>query len=322
DRRVWILNKQEQSFTGRQKYSFNKFQLTSAIPINVSSRLSLSPFFATTNFYELDRTLIAPGQASGNLYNTNSFMGFNAEYIFDNTLVKGLNLIQGTRAKVKFSHYESIGDNTRTFSNISMDIRNYQKIYREMVFATRFFYGRFLGNNKQNYLLGGVDNWILNKANDDGENNPLRFSNNVDNSNILFAEYLTSLRGFNYNTFYGANAMLFNAELRVPIVRIFYRGPISSNFFRNLQFIGFYDIGSAWTGNSPFATENEINTELISSGPFEVRLKNYKNPWLSSYGTGVRTMLLGYFVKFDVAWPIEDYLVRDRRYFLSLGFDF
>jgi hypothetical protein len=146
----------------------------------------------------------------------------------------------------------------------------------------------------------------------------------VDNSNILFVEYVTSLRGFDYNTFNGENAMLFNAELRIPLVRYLKRGPISSNFLRNLQFIGFYDIGSAWTGSSPFATENSVNTEILEfdGNPFRARIQNYKNPWLSSYGFGVRTVLLGYYVKLDVAYPIEDFVVKDPRFFVTLGYDF
>ena len=174
-------------------------------------------------------------------------------------------------------------------------------------------------------MLGGMDNWIFNKTErtvTSNERYPLDIQQFVNNSNILFLEYVTSLRGFNYNAFNGNNVMLFNAELRLPLLRVLYKGPIASNFFRNLQFIAFYDIGSAWTGNSPFATENSINTETIVGGPFEVKLKNFRNPWLSSYGFGARTVLLGYYVKFDMAYPIEDYVVKSPKYYFTLGYDF
>jgi len=205
-----------------------------------------------------------------------------------------------------------------------MDLRHYQKIHKELVFATRFFYGRYWGANPQKYLLGGMDNWLFNKTNNTGEGDPLNHTVGVDNSDILYAEYVTSLRGFDYNTFNGENALLFNAELRIPIIRYMTRGPITSNFLRNLQFIGFYDIGSAWTGSSPFATENSVNTEVIapSGSPFKARIQNFKNPWLSSYGFGVRTVLLGYYVKFDIAYPIEDLVRKDPKFLLTLGYDF
>lgn len=313
------------------KYVLNRFNTTASLPISNSSRISVSPFYANTQFYDLDSRIIQnaplpapPGVPEPTSQSSNHFGGLELNYVFDNTIANDLNITQGTRAKLTYSHFEAFNDSRKSFSKIQLDLRNYQKVVRELIFATRLFYGRFMGPNKQNYLLGGMDNWLFNKTNSTGDNDPLLNRTYVDNSNILFVEYVTSLRGFDYNTFNGANALLFNAELRFPVIRFFYRGPISSNFFRNLQFVGFYDIGSAWTGNSPFATENNVNTELIKNqgSPFEIRLKNYKNPWLSSYGFGVRTVLLGYYIKFDMAYPIEDYVVKDQRFYFTLGYDF
>lgn len=303
-----------------QKYILNKLKVTASLPFTVSSRISVSPFVANTSYYDLGSGILSsPTDHADMVY----YGGVEANYVFDNTIATNLNSYEGLRAKLSFTHYEGLEDKSKSFSNVHLDIRNYQKIYRELVFATRFYYGRFFGPNKQTYLLGGMDNWILSKTvSREGERDPLQTQEYVDNSNILFLEYVTNLRGFSYNTFNGANAMLFNAELRLPLLRVLYKGPIASNFFRNLQFIGFYDIGSAWTGNSPFATENSINTETITSGPFEVRLKNFRNPWLSSYGLGVRTVVLGYYAKFDFAYPIEDYVVQKPRFHVTLGYDF
>ena len=81
-------------------------------------------------------------------------------------------------------------------------------------------------------------------------------------------------------------------------------------------------MGSSWTGKSPFNQENTISTEVIEEGAFQITIKNFKNPWLASYGVGFRTMMLGYYMKFDLAWPIEDYTVSDPRLSVTLGFDF
>jgi len=51
-------------------------------------------------------------------------------------------------------------------------------------------------------------------------------------------------------------------------------------------------------------------------------LKQYLNPWLYSYGVGFRTMMLGYYLKFDLAWPVENYKVKDPRFMISMGYDF
>lgn len=309
----------------QQRYTLNKLEVGASYPLSVSSRVSLNPFYAFTRYVDLDPGLLSPGRNNDQTNATVNYVGARVEYVFDNTLVRGLNIFEGTRGKFTFEHFRSIDDSQQNFSNLQLDIRHYQKISREFILATRLFYGRFMGNAPKSYLLGGMDNAIFNRDTDiSGPDDPLFSETEFNNSDLLFNQYITNLRGFNYNKFNGENALLFNAELRLPIVRYFVRGPISSNFFRNLQFVGFYDLGSAWTGATPFSKSNSVNTEIISNpeSPFEAIIKNFKNPWLQSYGAGVRTVLLGYYLKFDVAWPIEDYDVGSPEYYLTLGFDF
>ncbi len=310
-----------------QKYYLNKYEVGASLPLNTTARISIKPFLATTRFYDLNpTTLITPGSipANGSVNSQCTYGGFSADFTFDNTVSSGQNLIEGRRGKVSYTVYQGLQNNNKSFSNFYVDLRNYQKISRELVFATRLFYGRFYGNNKQDYLLGGINNWLFSKTNTANGNNPLNVQSYVDNSNLLFLQYVTDLRGFEYNQLNGNNALLFNAELRFPIIRYFYRGPIASNFLRNLLLLGFYDIGSAWTGRSPFATENSVNTQIIDNpgSPFQAQIQNFKNPWLQSYGFGIRTVLLGYYMKFDMAYPIEDYQVSGPKYYVSLGYDF
>ncbi|MCK5700431.1 MAG: hypothetical protein KAI29_04735, partial [Cyclobacteriaceae bacterium] len=306
-----------------QKYTLNTYEIGASLPFSVTSRLSIVPFFETTRFWDLDPTSVM-FPSSGPVTSKVNYGGIKFEFIYDNTSVGGLNLIQGTRGKVGLKHNEGISDSQKSFSNLYLDLRHYQKIHREIVLATRLFYGRYWGANPQKYLLGGMDNWLFNKTNDTGDVDPLKHYTGVDNSNILYVDYVTSLRGFDYNTFNGENALLFNVELRLPIIKYLFQGPISSNFLKNIQLVGFYDIGSAWTGPSPFATENSVNTEIIApkGSPFKARIQNYKNPWLSSYGFGFRTLLLGYYVKLDVAYPIEDFVRKDPKFMFTLGYDF
>ena len=317
------LYRQVQEYGSYQKYTLNTWEIGASLPFSVTSRLSIKPFFETTQFWDLDQSSV--------LYPTNGpvtskfhYAGVKFEFVYDKTTVGGLNLMQGTRGKIGLRHSEGISDSQKSFSNFYLDLRRYQKIHRELILATRFFYGRYWGANPQKYLLGGMDNWLFNNTNDTGQGNPLAQTLGVDDSDILFVEYVTSLRGFDYNTFNGENTLLFNAELRLPLIKYLYRGPIASNFLRNFQFIGFYDIGSAWTGSSPFATENSVNTEIIApaGSPFKAKIQNYKNPWLSSFGFGARTVLLGYYVKFDVAYPIEDMVKQNTQFLLTLGYDF
>ena len=306
-------------------------EIGASLPLSVTSRVSANPFYAFTKFNDLDpdvlRTTPVPPPTNNpdpKISSTYHYLGLNLDYVFDNTITKGLNIVDGTKLKVEFTHYEGLTDNKTSFSNLNLDARHYQKIHRELIFATRLYYGRFFGRSTKDYLLGGMDNWLFNKTENMGQGDPLTFETYRDNSDILFAQFITPLRGFNYNKFNGENVLLFNAELRFPIIRYFHRGPISSNFLRNLQLIGFYDLGSAWTGNTPFATENSLNTIIINeeNSPFQARIKNFNNPWLYSYGMGVRTVLLGYYMKFDLGWPVENYEIGSPKFYVTLGYDF
>ena len=309
-----------------QKYALNKLEFAGDLPITEQLRVSVKPFAAFTRYTDLGGNTILPGPPQYFPKESIWFAGAAAELIFDNSLTTGLNIIEGTRGKISARHYEGITDSRESFTQFSVDIRHYQKIHKEISFAVRGYAGSFFGRAPKNYLLGGMNNWItdLNRnTNYRGTGNPLvRETETGYNSNLLFLEYATNLRGFNYATLFGNQVMLFNAELRFPIVKYLSTSSIASNFFRNMQFIGFYDIGSAWTGGSPFSTDNRISTEVIQQGAFKAEIKNFINPWLYSYGVGMRTVMLGYYLKFDLAWPVENYTVKDPRLFVTLGFDF
>lgn len=307
-----------------QKYVLNSYSVGASLPLNVYTRISLQPFFANTRFLELDYRTLSASPPSFPTDITTTYAGFKSELVFDNTISHGTNIIEGTRGKVAFNLFQNLASTSLSFNNLEVDVRHYQKIYRELIFATRLVYGRFFGNDTKSYVLGGMDNWLFNRTDTTGQRDPILPLYGVNNSDILFMKYTTNLRGFNYNKLNGSNVLLFNAELRFPIVRFFHRGPISSNFLRNLQFTSFYDVGSAWTGASPFNENNNVNTITykVPGSAFQAVIRNSKSPWLASYGFGVRTYLLGYYIKLDMAYPIEDYEVQRRRFFFTLGYDF
>jgi hypothetical protein len=45
-------------------------------------------------------------------------------------------------------------------------------------------------------------------------------------------------------------------------------------------------------------------------------------PFAGGYGFGVRSTLLGYFMKLDAAWPMKGVFKGKPLYYFSLGFDF
>ncbi len=328
DRKVifWQTPQEGIAQVEEQKYSFQKIEFGASLPLSVRTRISLKPFGGYTQF--VDRGLLQP-QAAGPVFIPSKqqfYAGAKAELVYDNSLSTGMNIIEGTRGKLSAIHYEALGNNQKSFSQISLDVRHYQKIYHEIIFAVRGFTGTFLGNSPKKYMLGGMDNWLGNRLNYDGLQNPLVSKVGTFNENLLFSEFATNLRGFDYATLYGNSVAMANAELRIPLIRALSNGPITSNFFRNLQFTAFYDIGTSWTGALPFNTKNSVRKRVVpedpSGSPFLIELNEYLNPWLYSYGFGLRTMMLGYYMKFDLAWPVENYSVKNPRLSVTLGFDF
>ena len=309
-----------------QQLKLNMFEAGASLPLSTKARVSVKPFYAQTRYENLVPSNFSFSNPSYRPIGVKQYLGATLEAVFDNSIINGMNLIEGTRGKASLRHYEGLTNSNHGFSRFEVDIRHYQKIHRELIFAVRGFYGSFFGNSPKKYLLGGMDNWIGRRVNEEGTNNPLRPSRDEarEYTDLLFVEYATNLRGFAYAELYGNNVLLMNAELRIPIVRYLSGGPISSNFLRNLQFTGFFDIGSSWSGKSPFSQDNEISTKVVggNGNNFTINLKNFQNPWLYSYGWGFRTMLLGYYVKLDVAWPVENYNVQDPRLQFTLGYDF
>lgn len=305
-------------------YSLQKIEVGAAIPITDRLRLAVKPFGALTRSVNQGLSsfpINPPSAIPVNHY----YGGVRTELVYDNSVTSGLNIIEGTRGKFIFNHFQGIDDSENSFSQVSLDIRHYQKIYRGIVFAVRGFGGSFFGRSPKQYLLGGMDNWAFNRISNrgrDSEGNENVVGTRSENQDILFAEFATNLRGFRYATLFGNNVMLMNAEFRVPLARALSNSPISSNFFRNMQFIAFYDIGTSWSGPAPFNSGNSVRIDRIKNGPFEIDIKNFLNPWLYSYGAGMRTVMFGYYMKFDLAWPVENYEVGKPQFIFTLGFDF
>jgi hypothetical protein len=106
--------------------------------------------------------------------------------------------------------------------------------------------------------------------------------------------------------------------------------PVSSDFFNNLQVIGFTDLGMAWTGWNPLSDENTQNTKVYyyndASGQggtgIIVTVIDNKNPLVGGVGFGLRTRLLGYFVRLDFGWGIDNKKVTNKMTALSFTTDF
>ena len=321
DRKTYLIENPEFDTELLHKYKLNQIRLTASLPVTHTFRLEASPLFTRTSFNNLN-FLSVTGQGSEQAPNSQeSYGGGRVSLVFDNSIERSFNLYQGTKALLEFTHHFHIRDASKNFGNLRFDFRHYQKIHKEITWATRVLFGKQMGPAKKNYMLGGMDNWLFATRDSQGDGDPLSFTNNVSNSDMLFNEFITNLRGLEFNEAHGSDALVLNSELRVPLFLYLINGPIKSNFLRNFQMIAFADMGSVWTGKPPFIDGRPI-TQTLNQGVFEAEIVKFQNPWLGGYGWGLRTVLLGYYVKFDIATPYIDGRTEKNRFYFTLGRDF
>ncbi len=303
---------------GPKKYHFNKLIFSASYPINTNTRVSISPSYTTNRFLDLS----IPNLATPDGFS--DYAGGRVEFVYDNTISHGLNQLEGTRFRVRFDHYTGLTNSKDGFDRFYADIRHYLRFGKGIILAGRLSGGHSFGNAPKQTVMGGMDNWLeCQYENRTDNNNPFNNSR-FDNKDIFFLDYATPLRGFNINKLSGTSHLAFNLELRIPVAKYIYDGPIYSNFFKNLQFTTFTDIGTAWTGVGPFARKNGFNTSVIGGGalPFRATVTDFRNPFLIGYGLGVRTTLLGYFIKYDIGWGLENKEVKAPISYVTLGYDF
>jgi hypothetical protein len=237
-----------------------------------------------------------------------------AELTYDNTRSIGLNLYNGTRYKVFGEYYHLINSKTTNMATLGLDFRHYLKIHRSMILALRLAAGTSFGHEKLVYYMGGVDNWLVPSFNDQV---PV-----AQDQNYAFQTLATNMRGFSQNIRNGNSFFVINTEIRLPVFRYFFNHPVRSDFLNNFQVVAFGDVGTAWTGPTPYSKENELFTTYIQKAPLFVKVELLKEPIVEGFGFGLRTRIFGYFLRGDVAWGVEDGHVRKAIFYVSLSLDF
>ncbi len=288
-----------------------EFKYISKYPFNEQSAIK------ATIFYRRDERIILSTDSFSlnqpNFYNNN--LGYRIEYIFDNTIYKGLNLYNGTRYKIYAEQFIDIDNTKNNMINLGFDARHYQKISRQIIFAGRFAASTSIADQKVMYYLGGVDSWII-----------PRFNNNIQidqTRNYKYQALATNLRGFTQNIRNGNSFVVANTEIRVPVFAYFLNRPIKSDFVKNFQLVPFADVGAAWLGTNPFSDENRFNKIDVQGPPVIVKVVEPKFPIVGGFGWGARSRLLGYFIRFDMAWGVQNSMVEEKPvYYVSLSLDF
>ncbi len=252
-------------------------------------------------------------------------IGLRFEYVYDNSFENAINIIHGTRVKIytdiqnQFNFEFANGFNvdfTKGFTHVvGIDARHYIPILGQSVVALRATSAFSMGSKKNIYYLGGVNNNIFPSFNND-----IVLPSNGDE--FAYKANVPHLRGFDSNIRNGSRYALFNAELRVPVFRYLLGRERGAAFFRNFQLTGFADAGLAWYGRSPYSNENPLNTVQIDGPLIDLDIQYFRDPLVYGFGYGIRTQLLGYYVKLDVANGVETKRILPKKFYISIGYDF
>jgi hypothetical protein len=251
------------------------------------------------------------------------------EFVYDNSQILAQNIMEGARGKIFIDWNRKINktaadDGPNSF-NIGFDGRYYHQIYRNFIWAGRIAGDFSFGDQKIAYYLGGSDGWLMfgNNVRSDGSyrfftaNNPP-----AADQNYAFQSLAVNMRGFVQNIASGNNAVVFNSEFRLPLFTTIFDRTINSSFIRNFQLTQFIDLGTAWAGGldkikrpviAYTNTDNNVTVRVKAGGI---------GPLAGGYGFGARTMLLGYFVKYDISWPMNVFFRGKPQMYFSLGLDF
>lgn len=247
--------------------------------------------------------------------NTDEYWGgLKGEFIYDNTKQLGPNLLTGMRFKVFGEYTQILGEDDKNMTVVGVDFRHYYRIHRDFIWANRFAASTSFGKNRLIYYMGGVDNWLAPKFE---QNTPID-----PNQDYAYQTLATNMRGFNQNARNGNNFFVINSELRFPVFRYFMNRPIKSDFLNSFQVIAFGDVGTAWSGRDPYSDENSLYTTIIRDGALYIIVREQKEPLIGGFGGGLRTRVFGYFLRGDIAWGVEDRQIKKPVFYISLSLDF
>ena len=252
--------------------------------------------------------------------NKTTFALTHLEYVFDNTILKTTNIWNGLRYKAYIDFNMQInqpqaGEGRKMF-NFGFDARNYYPIYRNFIWALRVAGDFSWGNQKIIYYLGGTDGWLFPKANQTPSPAP--------DQSYAYQSLELNLRGFNQNVANGNNAVVINSEFRLPIFTTLFNKPINNAFLRNFEILQFFDFGTAWNGAYDKIERPTVHySDPYGSPNVEVLIKaGGIGPFAGGYGFGIRSTILGYFLRLDPAWQMIGFFKGKPIWHFSMGVDF
>lgn len=322
----WGLTYYRSNVSNFYNTSFNTMLYTNLYQVNVTYPFNEVKSLRATVGLRTDRGVLRSYDNNSGLPDPNAlkyndtltkYIVSRFEYVHDNTVSPTQNIWNGLRYKiyldVNMPTLNTALGNGKATMNLGFDGRYYHKIYRNFIWAGRAAGDFSWGGQKILYYLGGVDGWISPKFN---TNQP------AADQAYAFQSLTLNMRGYNQNIANGNNAVVINSEFRFPVFSTLINRPINNAFLRNFQLVQFLDLGTAWNGKyNGIKRPGEVIT--APNTPVLVRIDaGGLGPFAGGYGFGVRSTLLGYFMKLDAGWPMKGIFLGKPVWYFSLGFDF
>ncbi len=252
-------------------------------------------------------------------------IGCRLEYVYDDALNLAINLKEGSQIKLFFEttkRFQTTFRDGLKFNNIpgillvaGMDARHHFPVLRHSVWSNRLYINSSFGSQRILNQLGGTENWLLfTKFNTD--------SPSEDQSSYAFSQLVTEVRGNAIGARKGSSALVYSSELRVPFFQYLLTQNWKNSFLRNLQFVGFVDIGLSWNGFIPDASDIVKYQYTAENPSVKLEITYNRDPIIAGTGIGLRSSIFGYFIRFDYAWPIAEFTFGRPIPHISLGLDF
>ena len=263
-----------------------------------------------------DRTLPAANES-------NLWGGVKVSYIYDSGKELFTNLWSGSKMKVWAEYNQCLVNFSEKLKYgeynlfvLGFDLRKSVRVYKNMTWATRLAGSTNFGTARLVYYMGGVDNWIWAKFDRENWTDITK--------NYAYQTLATNMRGFPQNIRNGTSFLLLTTELRVPFVQLIAGRKVSNRFLNSLQFLVFGEIGTAWTGATPYSPDNCLYTRWIFDKYLIIKINRQVDPWVQGFGIGLRGSLFGYFMRLDYAWGLENMTIYKKNGMLmfSIGLDF
>jgi hypothetical protein len=182
-------------------------------------------------------------------------------------------LEKGWEGKILLDGMASTGKQSTMLGGAQINVSYSQPLIKFITIVARAQAGYSAGQSKILYNFGGLDNNLVTRV-----DTSVHFAQNAP---YAFQTLVTPFRGYYQNSIYGSKYGLLNLDLYFPVFRTLIPLHTSFTSLNNLQLGLFTDVAKTGgaTGLPP------------------------KPDQLNSFGFSVRTMLAGYPVRFDMAWP-------------------